>query len=925
MEASLSDKVAALRSFFGIGAEVPLVAAVELMHLTMGSVAEGALPAQISALVEATGVMPVSASAPVASQSSSPATAPATASKAAGKRKADELFAAPKANKQQTLFKVMPDAQKTTIAASELKKQRELAITGLDYVPRKEDRRTFDSESADVTIALVRSYQCSRCPRTFTTPAALATHELYHAPSVKPKIFDTPPPSRACAHKVECFISVGEGGFATVSLRINGQTLEDMAAERAIVAEHAAERAAERDAALKREAKRRHRLREAESDADKGEHRCGSGKRDSLYTAKEKLEQVDIADRIFLNPSITNKREGWADRAVNPKYYGAPFGNLTRWRKPAERRRLAKAAGQEHAATLLRIDRESRKKGKYASMEKKLFASFKARRARGRKVSARWLTHMARNLLKAENEAAAAHFKGGPMWRRRFRLRWKISIRKKTNCKNQTWEETKPVLQRYFRGLRRRITLSNEELTAYASAAADGAVPPARKKYGRYLPWQRGNVDQVPLPFVNDMDTTYEMTGAKRVSINQLGPALSKRQATGQLCFRPEVPPPPPAADAEGLLKYKKELMEQPPPTIIMRGKGNVKQEELDAYPEGLVVLWQDKAWVDRPVALEWARASWKKMVEADVAAGVADASTRYLLYQDNLDAQRPDRNPEYTAVLKDECHTDSHMLPPGKTDEVQPVDDGMGRQVKIYMGQLEDEWLEDDENLEKWEGGVLSASDRRVLIATWFFKAFERACEGLAKRKYFEHTGALMTADNSDDHLIKLEAKPKGEVFTFTDEASTEQLNEPEPDEPEPDDVAPQREVDDSGNSGTLELDDEDEPDEDDTPPAPREPPEGFIFAVSPPSEAALAFSKQAAPEADALVGQSILFHWPVIGWHIGTIQRRVFDGRTKRGGQQCNFYIHYEVDDDEVPTVLELTAYDGADEGCWVLLQQV
>ena len=35
--------------------------------------------------------------------------------------------------------------------------------------------------------------------------------------------------------------------------------------------------------------------------------------------------------------------------------------------------------------------------------------------------------------------------------------------------------------------------------------------------------------------------------------------------------------------------------------------------------------------------------------------------------------------------------------------------------------------------------------------------------------------------------------------------------------------------------------------------------------------------------------------------------IQQRVFDGRTKRGGQQCNFYIHYEVDDDEVPTVLQ------------------
>ena len=64
----------------------------------------------------------------------------------------------------------------------------------------------------------------------------------------------------------------------------------------------------------------------------------------------------------------------------------------------------------------------------------------------------------------------------------------------------------------------------------------------------------------------------------------------------------------------------------------------------------------------------------------------------------------------------------------------------------------------------------------------------------------------------------------------------------------------------------------------------------------------------------------------WPAPhGWHLGTIQRRVFDGRTKRGGQQCNFYIHYEVDDDEVPTVLQLAEHGGEDEGCWVLLESV
>ena len=55
------------------------------------------------------------------------------------------------------------------------------------------------------------------------------------------------------------------------------------------------------------------------------------------------------------------------------------------------------------------------------------------------------------------------------------------------------------------------------------------------------------------------------------------------------------------------------------------------------------------------------------------------------------------------------------------------------------------------------------------------------------------------------------------------------------------------------------------------------------------------------------------------------GTIQRRVFDGRTKRSGLQCNFYVWYEVDDEEEPTALRLEEYDGDDDCAWVLLEAV
>ena len=51
------------------------------------------------------------------------------------------------------------------------------------------------------------------------------------------------------------------------------------------------------------------------------------------------------------------------------------------------------------------------------------------------------------------------------------------------------------------------------------------------------------------------------------------------------------------------------------------------------------------------------------------------------------------------------------------------------------------DEWLDDDKNLAKWEDNTLTASDRRILLANWCFKAVEKALQGDAKLKYFEQS----------------------------------------------------------------------------------------------------------------------------------------------------------------------------------------
>ena len=69
-----------------------------------------------------------------------------------------------------------------------------------------------------------------------------------------------------------------------------------------------------------------------------------------------------------------------------------------------------------------------------------------------------------------------------------------------------------------------------------------------------------------------------------------------------------------------------------------------------------------------------------------------------------------------------------------------------------------------------RWENPKgLTASERRILLANWYYKAtVDALAEEKARHAYFKHAGALLTADCTDDELIKLEGVPKGEEFSF-------------------------------------------------------------------------------------------------------------------------------------------------------------
>ena len=93
--------------------------------------------------------------------------------------------------------------------------------------------------------------------------------------------------------------------------------------------------------------------------------------------------------------------------------------------------------------------------------------------------------------------------------------------------------------------------------------------------------------------------------------------------------------------------------------------------------------------------------------------------------------------------------------------------------------------------------------------------------------------------------------------------------------------------------------------------PAAPFEIPAGFRLA-SAPTAAQLEYRNAAAAQ---LVGKCILFNWQhdwqAAGWCLGKITRANTDGRIVREGVPANFFVYYEIDEEEAKHSLELVEH--------------
>ena len=170
-----------------------------------------------------------------------------------------------------------------------------------------------------------------------------------------------------------------------------------------------------------------------------------------------------------------------------------------------------------------------------------------------------------------------------------------------------------------------------------------------------------------------------------------------------------------------------------------------ITAKEKAAYHPDVDVYWQPKAWADGGF--------YNQYIERTLKPAFAHLGGEVLLFCDNLACQT---TPEFRQKVRSIANARVWNYPANVTDLLQPIDAGLGRCLKLETGVELADWLDHDDNLEKYENNQLTASDRRVLMTRWVGAAHARLLPQWQNRhSAFARTGSLLTADGSLDNLV--------------------------------------------------------------------------------------------------------------------------------------------------------------------------
>ena len=368
----------------------------------------------------------------------------------------------------------------------------------------------------------------------------------------------------------------------------------------------------------------------------------------------------------------------------------------------------------------------------FQDIEVDLYKQFVEQRKKGRKVSASWIRITAKKIYNAKKATNPEKWESKPFqasagWMRRFIKRKKIKFLKRKCGKEKTAEECITEFEDFMYKLRFDFLPPRED------DGADGRDA----LWGRFPPERRYNMDQVPLPFVVSQDHTFTTEEDNDVNIKCPKESLHKRQFTMHQIYNAGI-----GDKAHGWCD------------MVCRGTGKrIPEAEKNLYDNDIHVFWQKKAWVDKVVMRELA----KRFVREKIIKHGEDVWV--IMFCDNLNAHLDE---EVKQIFGD-GKVLLFYFPPNMTNFIQPIDAGLGRSVRIEIGNSLDLWLMDADNMERWES-KLTAGERRIISIGFVGQAMRK----IMTAKYdklrvgcFERTGCLITLIANEEYDQKV--SPQG------------------------------------------------------------------------------------------------------------------------------------------------------------------
>jgi hypothetical protein len=453
-----------------------------------------------------------------------------------------------------------------------------------------------------------------------------------------------------------------------------------------------------------------------------------------------------IQDRVFKIKKPVSRKEESHPRArrlavVMFLYHHRVFvpghdGASDRYRRPTQKEAAAYFQVKQQTISrwwkqdLVQIEQEKQPyHPKWPQLENQLFQDFIQLRLQQRAVTTAWFRKRAKDIfLASASSGELAHlftFSNG--WWAGFRKRYNIVKRRVTKRATQQPEAYREICGSFCRFIRR--VQHNEQIaplrepTTIKMDVENILLSPKRRFSNRYIL----NVDETPIPYTNDSQSTWEILGSKTISVKTARSGWEKRQATAILYI---------FGDGECRLN----------PTIIFKGstgdKSRIFKDEGHLYAPGITVIYNEHAYNNEDLFSEW--------IKKDLST-VKSPFRDFLLVMDAASFH-------LTEVVKEEIKKQlitTALIPAGCTSLIQPLDTTMNKLFKQYYREEMDIYELEEERKGKTEWSV---KDRRIMT-TWIVK---RAWDRIKTQKNvisgsFLRAGITIRPDGSQDHEISI------------------------------------------------------------------------------------------------------------------------------------------------------------------------